>query len=222
MKAVVINLIIYKLYHILQAKLNFSFSYFSATANQFTKTHLEREIKTGPLRVRPRYRRISSLPSCQVIDEILEGLIAKKGVAGSTLENHAYLRIPDEDQHYWSPEFHVTVEKLEEGSLVRGVVGPKPKVWTMFMFFYSAVIVLFFLGTAMGVSQWMLKMDSPMLWSIPACILLWILIVVAAKFGQYKGQKQMERLWQFLDDAVDAGETKEKERVKRKGLRGKG
>lgn len=168
---------------------------------------MDRKLKTGPIRVRPRYKRESDLPSCQVIDLILEGLVAKKGVAGSTLENHAYLSIPKEDQHYWSPEFHVTVEKREEGSLVRGVVGPKPKVWTMFMFFYSIVIVLFFLGTAMGVSQWMLNMDAPMLWSIPACIILWILIVAAAKFGQFKGQKQMIRLWRFLDDAIDKAEV---------------
>jgi len=172
---------------------------------------LKRKLQTGPIRTRPRYGRNSTLPSCQVIDQILEGLIAKDGVTGSTLENHAYLKIPEEDQHYWSPEFHVTVEKRKKEALVRGVIGPKPKVWTMFMFFYSAVVVLFFLGTAMGVSQWMLGMDSPMLWSIPACIILWVLIVVAAKIGQQKGKKQMIRLWRFVDHAVDAGEQKQKE-----------
>lgn len=172
---------------------------------------MERKLQTGAIRIRPRYRRASTLPSCQVVDQILEGLIEKRGIVGSTLENHAYLRIPDEDQHYWSPEFHVTVEKQEEGSLIRGIVGPKPKVWTMFMFFYSVVIVLFFLGTAMGVSQWMLGMDSPMLWSIPACIILWGLIVTAAKIGQQKGKKQMIKLWRFLDHAIDLGEKRAKE-----------
>ena len=74
--------------------------------------------------------------------------------------------------------------------------------------FLSRVIVLFFLGTAMGVSQWMLGIDSPMLWSIPACIILWILIVVASKIGQQKGKKQMIRLWRFLDHAIDLGEKR--------------
>ena len=111
------------------------------------------------------------------------------------------LQIPDEDQHYWSPEFHVTVEKIKgNGSLVRGVIGPKPKVWTMFMFFYSAVIVLLFLGISMSVSQWVLGMDAPFLWSIPACAGLWITLLIAAKFGQFKGHKQMERLWHFLNE----------------------
>jgi len=122
------------------------------------------------------------------------------------LENHAYLHIPKDEQHYWSPEFDITVEETEEGTLVRGVVGPKAKVWTMFMFFYSAVIVLLFLGVTMGVSQWMLGIDAPVLWGIPACLLLWILILSAAKFGQYKGKSQTERLWFFLEDAVDRAE----------------
>lgn len=163
-------------------------------------------LKAGPVRVRPRYRRITGAEPEIVIGQILKGLVARKGVSGNTLENHAYLHIPKEEQHYWSPEFDITVEKTEEGSLVRGVVGPKAKVWTMFMFFYSAVIVLLFLGLSMGVSQWMLGMDAPILWSIPACIVLWILIVLAAKFGQYKGKVQTERLWQFLENAVDQAE----------------
>ena len=137
---------------------------------------------------------------------ILDGLRAKQGVSGNTLHNHAYLQIPQEELHYWSPEFHVTVEPLEAGSLVRGVVGPKPKVWTMFMFLYSAVVVLFFLGAAMGVSQWMLGMDAPWLWSIPACVAMWLIILAAAQYGQYKGKQQMTRLWQFVDDLVDKGE----------------
>lgn len=170
---------------------------------------MEQTLHTGPLRVRPRYKRITSLPPCQVIDQILEGLIEKRGVAGSTLDNHAYLQIPKDDQHYWSPEFHVTVEKQENNqTLVRGVLGPKPKVWTMFMFLYSAVIVLFFLGLSMGVSQWMLGMYAPVLWSIPACVVLWIFILVAAKFGQFKGKAQTEILWRFLNDAIEAGEKK--------------
>jgi NADH:ubiquinone oxidoreductase subunit 6 (subunit J) len=79
----------------------------------------------------------------------------------------------------------------------------------MFMFFYSGVVVLFFLGASMGVSQWMLGMDAPWLWSIPACILLYLSILAAAKFGQFRGRKQMIRLWRFLDHAIDEGEKKE-------------
>jgi hypothetical protein len=69
------------------------------------------------------------------MQSIVNKLRDSKEVAGNTLLNHAYLKIPEHEQNYWSPELHITVEAVEGGSLVNGVVGPKPKIWTMFMFF---------------------------------------------------------------------------------------
>ena len=167
---------------------------------------MSEHLKSGPIRVRPRYRRHTTAKPDAIIDQVIKGLIARNGVAGSTLENHVYLHIPKGDRHYWSPEFDITIEETPEGSFVRGVVGPKAKVWTMFMFFYSAVFVLLFLGLSMGISQWMLNMDAPVIWSIPACIVLWMLILLAAKIGQFKGKAQTELLWRFLEKAVDRAE----------------
>ncbi len=130
-----------------------------------------------------------------------------KKVTGTTLLNHAYLKIPDREQSYWSPELHVTVEETERGALIRGVVGPKPRIWTMFMFFYSAIIVLFLFGSALGISQWMLGMDAPWLWSIPASVVLWLLVFFAAKYGQRKGNRQMARLRNFVDMILEEAEN---------------
>lgn len=154
-------------------------------------------------RVRPRYRRITEKSTEQVIISIVNELRNSEEITGSTLENHAYLRIPEKEQKYWSPEMHVTVEALEEGTLVKGVIGPKPKIWTMYMFFYSMVVVLFFLGASMGVSQWMLNMDAPWLWSIPICVVLYLLVIAAAKYGQYKSVRQMRSILDFLDAAIN-------------------
>lgn len=154
-------------------------------------------------RIRPRYRRVTEKDAKQVVESIVKELRNSKQIKGSTLENHAYLGIPDEEQKYWSPEMHVTVETLDDGTLVRGVIGPKPKIWTMYMFFYSAVVVMFFLGAALGISEWMLHMDAPWLWSIPVCIVLYLMVIAAAKYGQYKSIQQMKRILDFLEYAVD-------------------
>jgi len=143
------------------------------------------------------------------MDSILTRLKKTTGeVTGSILINHAYLRIKEENQHYWSPELHITVEKTDEGTLVRGVAGPKPKIWTMFMFFYSVVIVSFVLGSTLGLSQWSLNMDAPWLWTIPASIIAWFLIVGAAKYGQYKGKDQLMLLNEYMYTALAEGEDK--------------
>lgn len=163
-----------------------------------------------PLAIRPRCSLVTTLTPDEIMQSIVKKLRANdERVTGNTLLNHAYLRIPEDEQHFWSPELHVTVEKVEIGSLVRGVVGPKPKIWTMFMFFYSAIVVLFIFGSAMGVSQWMLNMNAPWLWTIPGSMLLWVGVFLAAKIGQKKGNRQMGRLRNFLDLALEEAENKQ-------------
>ena len=155
-------------------------------------------------RVRPRCSYIIDLPADEVM-KLIETQLRKSSdeVTGSILQRHAYLTIPEKNQHYWSPEFHITVEETETGCLVRGVVGSQPQVWTMFMFFYSAVVVLLAFGSAMGVSQWMLKMSEPWLWSIPAALFIWLGIYVAALYGQYLGQEQTMLLQDYLKKCLN-------------------
>lgn len=162
-----------------------------------------RKQQLNTARIRPRYRRETEKTAGQVIASIVSGLRQSKTIKGNTLENHAYLGIPEKEQKYWSPEMHVTVETLENGALVGGVIGPRPKIWTMYMFFYSAVIVMFFLGAALGISQWMLHMEAPWLWSMPICVILYLLVIAAAKYGQYKSRAQMKNILDFLDSAID-------------------
>ena len=158
-------------------------------------------------RVRPRCRYVIDMPVDKVMRMIESKLRSSSiEVTGSILQHHAYLKIPEKEQHYWSPEFHITIEETETGSLVRGVIGPKPKVWTMFMFFYSAVMVLLAFGSAMGVSQWMLNMQAPWLWSIPAALFLWLGIYIAALYGQHLGHEQTIKLQDYLKNCLNIQE----------------
>ncbi|NOX87237.1 MAG: hypothetical protein GXO86_14990 [Chlorobi bacterium] len=162
--------------------------------------------------VRPRYKRETDLSPCQVTDQILQALINKREVKGTILKNTVYLKIPEDEQRYWSPVFEVTVSKKGDNeSLIRGVIGPKPEIWTMFMFFYAVDFVLLFFGVFMGISQWLLGMDAPMLWSVPAFVLLWFLIYMAGRYGRIKARRQTGRLLKFLDEAIDSAEQAETE-----------
>lgn len=155
------------------------------------------------LKLRPRYKFESSKSVAEIMDAFLLKLRKNSEyVEGSTLMNHAYLKIKPKYQHYWSPEIHITVEETETGSLIRAVAGPEPKIWTMFMFFYSVVIVLFIFGSALGVSQWLLGIKAPWLWSMPASVFAWLLILGAAKYGQTKGNKQLRILYNYMIDSL--------------------
>jgi len=155
-------------------------------------------------RLRPKCRIVSSQSPNEVLDKIATNLKAEAlNFEGQIVQEHAFIRIPEKDQHYWSPELHVWARQEEKETIVYGVMGPKPKIWTMFMFFYTGVITSAFFGSSYGIIQFMLGMDAPFLWSIPLGILGISLVYGAAKYGQYKGKRQMEILKDFLEQAVE-------------------
>ena len=58
--------------------------------------------------------------------------------------NHVFLDVPQVDEHFWSPQLQVEViEGANESSIVKGILGPKPQVWTMFMFIHFATALAF-------------------------------------------------------------------------------
>ena len=154
-------------------------------------------------RLRPRYRITSSLSSKEVLEKIQKKLNSNEfPVSGQTIQEHAFIRIPEKDQHYWSPELHVWAREQDGETIIYGVMGPKPKIWTMFMFFYTAVLTLWFFGSSYGIIQLWLGIKADFLWSIPLGLLAVALVYAAAKYGQYKGKEQMELLKNFLEESV--------------------
>jgi hypothetical protein len=154
-------------------------------------------------RFRPRYRYVSNLPKDTVLKKIGENLRETRlSLEGQVIQEHAFVRIPEKDQHYWSPELHIWVREEESETVVFGVMGPKPKIWTMFVFFYTAVLTLWFFGSSYGIIQLWLGMEAPFLWSIPAGLIGTGLVFGAAQYGQFKGREQMEVLKMFMDETV--------------------
>jgi len=154
-------------------------------------------------RLRPKYRMVTSESPVEVLKKIRDKLSEKDTkVLGQIAQEHAFIRIPEEEQHYWSPELHVWVRRQEEETIIYGVMGPKPKIWTMFMFFYVAILTSAFFGSSYGIIQMMLGMDAPFLMSIPLGILGLIFVYGAAQYGQHRGKEQMLVLKDFLDKAI--------------------
>lgn len=154
-------------------------------------------------RLRPRCRLVSALTPDVVLGKIKQALTnGAHDLQGQVVQEHAFIRIPEEKQHYWSPELHIWARDQDGETIIYGVMGPKPKIWTMFVFFYTAVLTLTFLGGSYGIIQLWLGMEAPFLWSIPGGILGGLLVYGAARYGQFKGKEQMLELREFLESAV--------------------
>ncbi len=160
--------------------------------------------------VRPKFKFHSDINTEGIIKEIGSLLESTTNVDGKIRDNYIYLKIPEKDQHYWSPEMRISLKDSEgdKGSLVSAMVGPTGKVWATFMVFYGLAIMVLIFGGSFGISQWLLNIDSFWIYSIPVSIVLYVGIIIAAKYGQRLGKEQHLTLRYFLDEAIAQAENK--------------
>lgn len=153
-------------------------------------------------RIRPRIRVESELSPALLAEKVKNNLRDQQKIEGKVLPNFITVYPIKEDQHYWSPQLTLTIEETEAGSLIRGLYGPQPSVWTMFIFFYSFIGFATMIVALTGLSFWSLDKDASILWWVPALILLFFSLYLVAYLGQKFGQKQMIYLHHFMEECL--------------------
>jgi len=164
---------------------------------------LKDNMVVSSLQIRPRFK-IESGYKKEHILQLLDSAVSGESspVVGKVVTHHVVLNIPPEQQHYWSPQLHLEVEDYRDGSLIRGLFGPKPTVWTFFVFIYSVIGLFGLITLTFGLSKWMLGEVSFWLWGIPLSILASVVVYFVARTGQHLGREQMGMLKDFLDQTI--------------------
>lgn len=169
-------------------------------------------LKFDSLHIRPRFLEQVDLPADAVLAEIKKRLRSGQAPCdGYVALHHVVLRMPYADQHFWSPQMQFSVEPVESDNQrceIRGLVGPQPAVWTLFVFIYSAVGIMGTFASLYGLSKWTLGEYSVFIWAIPVSLFLLATAYFASKFGQRLGHGQIETLSCFVEKVVneDSGE----------------
>lgn len=116
------------------------------------------------------------------------------------VDGHIVIDIPKEEDHFWSPQLNIEIEEVaHQKSIVKGLFGPKPTVWTLFMFFHFAVAVAFIGFSVLTYVQWSLKTDYSFgLIMVIALPVVWVLMYFLGRIGKRKGNQQMDELYQFM------------------------
>jgi len=133
---------------------------------------------------------------------------APANIQARIIGNHVILDIVGEDVHFWSPQLNFRVERNEEvpqETVVAGLIGPRPNVWTLFMFVYFSVGIAGFFISTYGISRYMVGEFSYTIWGLPLAGLFMLTAYQAGKFGERLGADQVELLKQFVRDSVTAG-----------------
>lgn len=99
--------------------------------------------------------------------------------------------------------FRIEEDEFNPGTtIIAGLIGPTPKVWTMFVFIYAALAIIGFFISSHGVSQWMLGKYSHSIWAFPIALVLMLTAYLAGREGESLGVDQVEQMKQFVRDAL--------------------
>ena len=157
--------------------------------------------KLNRVLLKPRFKMEMSEDEITVLNKFKDQFDKTEcNYCGKIIDHHVVIDVPKEDDHFWSPQLHLEIEKDEENkTVVKGLFGPKPTVWTMFMFVHFAVAAAFFAFLVVAYTKWNLKQEYT-LWMY-LCIampILWIVLYFLGQLGKKKGYQQMLELDDFM------------------------
>jgi len=156
-----------------------------------------KEVQNSPIFLRPRFQLELEQSAATILEEFRKELKEKPCEYPSKFsDGHVSIDVPIKNAHFWSPQLNVEVVSLTESScLVKGLFGPKPQVWTLFMFVH---FVLGFLFLCFGVVLYVrIRLEEAFIMPLMLVIfipLVWVLLYFLGRIGKSTGQPQMEEL----------------------------
>ncbi|MEM1137398.1 MAG: hypothetical protein AAGI07_16280 [Bacteroidota bacterium] len=155
-------------------------------------------------RVRPRFKQEVQIASSEVQARIYAVVEKNAGLSSTkAIPGYITLRIRPKDRHYWSPQLNLTFEENETGNtIIRGLYGPNPQIWTLIFFGYAVLSVAAFFILMIGLSQLSLDKDSSILWALIVVGILAGLLYFISQLGQKLGAEQTFLLHHAFEEAV--------------------
>lgn len=129
----------------------------------------------------------------------------------SRIDDHVFIKIPKEKQHFWSPQLHIEINENEnKNSTLYGLFGPNPTVWTMFMFFHFIAAGLFLGFSIWTYTNWSLGNSYAIQLSLTLfMILIWFVLYFSGSMGKKTGMDEMHLLHGFMRDTLRKVKSKD-------------
>lgn len=119
--------------------------------------------------------------------------------------HHIWLHIGLLNREKHSPHLHLEIEKMEDGNTaIRGLYGPDPVLWTLFMFLHFVVAGIFIIFMMIAFSKWSLNQS----FGIDLMVMfmmanIWFLLYFIARLNRKKGLKQAKELEMLLNKIIE-------------------
>ncbi|MCH2034958.1 MAG: GTP-binding protein [Tenacibaculum sp.] len=154
--------------------------------------------------LKPRFQLEMNFSAEVLLSKITEVIRNEKKYRIKLVDHHIIIDIPEKESHFWSPQLHMEIEEEnKDTSKIRGLFGPKPHVWTLFMFIHFGVALAFFIFAVIAYSNHSLgnSITFPVIMLI-ILPLLWITLYWIGRLGKSFGQNQMDELKSFTESIL--------------------
>jgi hypothetical protein len=154
--------------------------------------------------LKPRFQLEMNLPATELLSKILAVVDKEEKYKIKIVDHHIIIDVPEKESHFWSPQLHMEVEdEVDEKAKIRGLFGPKPHVWTLFMFIHFGVALAFFIFAVIAYTNHSLgnSITFPVIMLIVLPI-LWITLYWIGRVGKSFGQNQMDELKSFTESIL--------------------
>ncbi len=161
------------------------------------------------IRSRPRFTIETTLSVEDFLDKLNRHFtIHNKVLGGVVSKKQTVIRLRQDKDKFWAPQLQIRVEPDEDNpeiTTVTGLFGPRPSLWTLFLFLYflGGTIFVFF-GMIWGVQLMSPALDISPFFQFGAFLGIFILLAtfVATKIGQQIAKPHMNILRTFMETVV--------------------
>jgi len=162
------------------------------------------ENTNSPIHLRPRFTIDIDEQSESIIHKFEKALKENNKYPSTFSDGHIIIDVPKKDEHFWSPQLNLEVVALDENkSLLKGLFGPKPQVWTLFMFIHFVVGFAFLIFSVLFYVRWSLNESFVLpLFMLIFLPILWAVLYFLGRIGKSTGHSQMDELHDLMTNIL--------------------
>jgi len=159
---------------------------------------------TNTIVLRPRFKITLQYNNETVLKAFDISKVSQKEFIVNRIDDHVFIKFPKQKQHFWSPQLHLEINEVDEkSSLLHGLYGPNPTVWTFFMFLHFMVAGLFIAFSIWAYTNWALKASYALQVSLMLfMVIVWFALYFAGSIGKASSKKEMLELQEFMNKVL--------------------
>lgn len=155
--------------------------------------------------LRPRFKMETPRYNQAILSDFKNAKTTQSEFIVTLVDDHVFIKFPREKQTFWSPQLHLEINKVDDNtSIIHGLFGPNPTVWTMFVFFHFLVAIAFIVLSIWGYSKWSLGQNVALQVSLMVLmVVVWIALYFAGSIGKASTKPEMHALNDFMNRVLN-------------------